>query len=606
MGFEIYNTWNTPNWSMPMFGDFNNSFNFSNENIWTMPSSSTTTSTTASTDNETYEQYKKRMEKEAKEAETSSGNAELNTIKEDKLKELKITETLGKAKAEKAQLEKSKKADGSGTKRTPYKKQGFWGKAARWGANLLTAGLNMGKQLLGFEKDGKWNWKKCLTNVGLTALCFVPYVGPVARLGLATAGLIGGGKQLVEGIKQFNKVKNSDNDEAIDNAIQDILGGGTIIIGSTCGLRAIGKGATNAITSQSRTSLVGKGWQKSTQFLADTFVNPFKATVQAVKADAVSISQNGLLGSFKQSTSNLKNKETMQKQEINNSINERLTKIDAKIKELQEWQKLNGKLSQNDKQYLATLKEEKFLLERNKSEMSNFFEGQIKEKAIYDNLKENNSGTKAITRMENRSVSANPNKIQGQVLSDKQIATFYSRIAKQQNAYNKALNKLIDTQNKVMRRLAEKPNQNLVELNRYVPNREKLTWWQKNISKKNTYQVAITDKKISMPDLSKGKALITPTITVTGCDNLFTDSVHSAPFFFGEDYTKDEFEAEIKNYDAQIALLEEATKKFDNCKNVEEVNALVKSLQEETTQSAEETAPSPEKPEENQEEEQAA
>ncbi len=606
MGFEIYNTWNTPNWSMPMFGDFNNSFNFSNENIWTMPNSSTTTSTTASTDNETYEQYKKRMEKEAKEAETSSGNAELNTIKEDKLKELKITETLGKAKAEKAQLEKTEKADGSGTKRTPYKKQGFWGKAARWGSNLLTAGLNMGKQLLGFEKDGKWNWKKCATNVGLTALCFVPVVGPVARLGLATAGLIGGGKQLVEGIKQFNKVKNSDNDEAIDNAIQDILGGGTIIIGSTCGLRAIGKGATNAVTSQSRTSLVGKGWQKSTQFLADTFVNPLKATVQAVKADAVSISQNGLLGSFKQSTSILKNKETMQKQEINNSINERLTKVDAKIKELQEWQKLNGKLSQNDKQYLATLKEEKFLLERNKSEMSNFFEGQIKEKAIYDNLKENNSGAKAITRMENRSVSANPNKIQGQVLSDKQLATFYSRITKQQNAYNKALNKLIDTQNRVMRRLAEKPNQNLVELNRYVPNREKLTWWQKNVSKKNTYQVAIGNKGFYMPDLRTGKALITPTITVTGCDNLFTDSVHSAPLFFGEDYTKDEFEAEIKNYDAQIALLEAAEKKFDNCKNVEEVNALVKSLQEETTQSAEEAAPSPEKPEENQEEEQAA
>lgn len=479
MGFEIYNTWNTPNWSMPMFGDFNNSFNFSNENIWTMPSSSTITSTTASTDNETYEQYKKRMEKESKEAEKSSNNAELNTIKEDKLKELKITETLEKAKAEKAQLEKTKKTDGSGTKRTPYKKQGFWGKAARWGSNLLTAGLNMGKQFLGFEKDGKWNWKKCATNVGLTALCFVPVVGPVARLGLATAGLIGGGKQLIEGIKQFNKVKNSDNDEAIDNAMQDILAGGAIAIGSACGLRAIGKGAANAVTSQTRTSLIGKGWQKSTQFLADTFVNPFKATVQAVKADAASISQNGLLGSFKQSTSNLKNKETMQKQEINNSINERLTKVDAKIKELQEWQKLNGKLSQNDKQYLATLKEEKFLLERNKSEMSNFFEGQIKEKAIYDNLKENNSGAKAITRIENRSVSANPNKIQGQVLSDKQLATFYSRITKQQNAYNKALNKLIDTQNRVMRRLAEKPNQNLAELNRYVPNREKLTWWQK-------------------------------------------------------------------------------------------------------------------------------
>ena len=598
MGFGISSTWNTPNWGMwntPTFSNLN-TFNFSN-NIWPTPSSSS--SSTTSTDNETYEQYKKRMEKEAKEAETSSNNAELNTIKEDKLKELKITETLEKAKAEKAQLEKSKKADGSGTKRTPYKKQGFWGKAARWGSNLLTAGLNMCKQFLGFEKDGKWNWKKCATNVGLTALCFVPVVGPVARLGLATAGLIGGGKQFVEGIKQFNKVKNSDNDEAIDNAIQDILAGGTIIIGSTCGLRAIGKGATNAVTSQTRTSLVGKGWQKSTQFLADTFVNPFKATVQAVKADAVSISQNGLLGSFKKGTSNLRSKEAAQKQDINNSINERLTKVDAKIYELQELQKLNGKLTQYEKESLAMLKEEKVLLERNKSEMSNFFEGQIKEKAIYDNLKENNSGAKAITRMENRSLSANPNKIQGQVLSDKQIATFYSRIAKQQKAYNKALNKLIDTQNRVMRRLAEKPNQNLAELNRYVPNREKLTWWQKNVSKKNTYQVAIGSKAYSIQNLQAGKALITPAMSVAGCDNLFTDSIHSAPLFYGQDYTKEEFEAEIKNYDAQIALLEAAEKKFDNCKNVEEVNALVKSLQEQTTQPSDTPTPSPEKSEQN-------
>lgn len=600
MGFGISNTWNTPNWEMwcpPTFNNLN-TFDFSSNNIWPTPSSSG--SSTSSTENETYEQYKKRMEKEAKEIEKSSNNAELNTIKEDKLKELKITETLEKAKAEKAQLEKTKKSDGSGTKRTPYKKQGFWGKAARWGSNFLTAGLNMGKQFLGFEKDGKWNWKKCLTNVGLTALCFVPVVGPIARFGLATAGLIGGGKQLIEGIKQFNKVKNSDNDEAIDNAMQDIFAGGTIVIGSACGLRAIGKGAANAVTSQTRTSLIGKGWQKSTQFLADTFVNSLKATTQAVKADVASISQNGLLGSFKQSTSNLKNEEIKQKQEINNSINERLTKVDAKIKELQEWQKLNGKLSQSEKQYLATLKEEKFLLERNKSEMSNFFEGQIKEKAIYDNLKENNSGAKAITRMENRSVSANPNKIQGQVLSDKQLATFYSRITKQQKAYNKALNKLIDTQNRVMRRLAEKPNQNLAELNRYVPNREKLTWWQKNVSKKNTYQVAIGSKAFYIPDLRTGKALITPSITVTGCDNLFTDSVHSAPLFFGENYTKDEFEAEIKNYDAQIALLEEATKKFDNCKNVEELNALTKALQEQTTQATAEAVPSPEKLEQNQ------
>ena len=102
-----------------------------------------------------------------------------------------------------------------------------------------------------------------------------------------------------------------------------------------------------------------------------------------------------------------------------------------------------------------------------------------------------------------------------------------------------------------------------------------------------------------MPDLSKGKALITPAMGVAGCDNLFTDSVHSAPLFFGEDYTKEEFESEIKNYDAQIALLEAAEKKFDNCKNVEEVNALVKSLQEQTTQPSDTPTPSPEKSEQN-------
>ena len=179
------------------------------------------------------------------------------------------------------------------------------------------------------------------------------------------------------------------------------------------------------------------------------------------------------------------------------------------------------------------------------------------------------------------------------------MATFYSRITKQQNAYNKALNKLIDTQNRVMRRLAEKPNQNLVELNRYVPNREKLTWWQKNVSKKNTYQVAIGSKAYSIPNLQAGKALITPAMSVAGCDNLFTDSIHSAPLFYGQDYTKEEVEAEIKNYDAQITLLEEATKKFDNCKNIEELNALTKALQEQTTQPSETPTPSPEKSEQN-------
>ena len=45
-----------------------------------------------------------------------------------------------------------------------------------------------------------------------------------------------------------------------------------------------------------------------------------------------------------------------------------------------------------------------------------------------------------------------------------------------------------------MKKLAEKPNQNISKLNRYVPHREKLTKWQK-LNKKNPYQVAIGNTK---------------------------------------------------------------------------------------------------------------
>ena len=130
MGFGISSTWNTPNWGMwntPTFNNLN-TFDFSNNNIWPTPSSSG--SSTTSTEDE-----------------KSSNNAELNTIKEDIRKELKLDTQKKAIEETKAQVEKSKKSDGSSSTRTPHKKQGFWGKVGRWISNAGTAIANVGKTI---------------------------------------------------------------------------------------------------------------------------------------------------------------------------------------------------------------------------------------------------------------------------------------------------------------------------------------------------------------------------------------------------------------------------------------------------------------------------
>lgn len=588
---------NLPMWQMPNYSSFSTPFAFDNGNIWGNFSSS---SSSTSTQNETYEQYVKRREEEqkaaAQKALENQATAELTSLKQDKVKELKIDKTIEAQKQTKAQIEKSKKSDGSSAVRTPYKKQGFWGKVGRWFSNAGSAVVNIGKNLVGIEKDGSWNWKKCLKNVAITAAavgaCFIPVVGPVIGYGLAATGVAMGAYGTVKGISNLNKASKND-DEAIDNAQQEVITGAITAITSAFGLRGIGKGvsASNASTAAERTSAAGKAWQSVSQFGRDITVNAWKATGKAIKADKELIAAQNcgkitsffkawgskMSGSAKGATE-LENAYKNQRNEINKNINDRLTKIDNKIKELQEWQKLNGKLSQNDKQYLATLKEEKFLLERNKAEMSNFFGNQVKEKSVYDNLRDNNSGAKAITRMENRSISANPNKIQGQTLSDEQLATFYSAIQKQQKAYNKALKKLIDTQARVMKKMAEKPNQNLSKLNSYVPHREKLTKWQK-LNKKNPYQVAIgSTKQNSYGSLIK-YTLTHPTTTVPKTIQI-VDPIYSVPVGFGEEISAEQYEETIKNLDLQIEQLEQAEKAINECKNVTELNAIVAQLKQ--------------------------
>ena len=439
MGLEISQNWNMPMWQPSNFNSYSTSFPFDSGNIW---SNFSTSSGSTSNKEMTFEEHLKRREEEqnaaAQKANEQQSIIDLNKLKQDKIKELDISKKLEATKQTKTQVEKCKKSDGSSAVRTPYKKQGFWGKVGRWCSNAGSALVNIGKNLVGIEKDGSWNWKKCLKNVAITAAaigaCFIPVVGPAIGYGLAVTGVAMGAYGTVKGISNLKNASDND-DEAIDNAQQEIITGAFTAVTSAIGLRGIGKGvsASNASVAAERTSVAGKAWQSVSQFGRDITVNAWRATGEAMKADRLLIgAQKGgkitsffkawgskMSGSTKGATE-LENAYKKQQNEINKNINDRLTKVDNKIKELEEWQKLNGKLSQNDKQYLATLKEEKFLLERNKAEMSNFFGNQVKEKSVYDNLRENNSGTKAITRIENRSISDNPNKIQGQILSDKQ------------------------------------------------------------------------------------------------------------------------------------------------------------------------------------------
>ena len=596
MGFEIYNTWNTPNWSMPMFGDFNNSFNFSNENIWTMPGSSTTTSTTASTDNETYEQYKKRMEKEAKEAETSSNNAELNTIKEDIRKELKLDTQKKAIEETKAQVEKSKKSDGSSSTRTPHKKQGFWGKMGRWLSNAGTAIANIGKQFIGIDKDGKWNWKKCLKNVAITAAavgaCFIPVVGPAIGYGLAVTGVAMGGIGVAKGISNFNKAKAND-DEAIDNAQQEIMTGAFVGLTSAFGLRGIGKGVStaNASTAATRSGVLGKVVQNTSQFSRDITINALRATGKAMKADRALINpKNGgkIISFFKAwghktfgITKGSNNFENVYKEKYNNLQ----TDLETRMNEI------NSKLAtETNAAKRALLQEEKSMLEINLKEF-NSLDNTVTTKADFDKLVKDNAShfnKEYATTLDNTAFKTS--------ISAKRLKLFNKSVKKFQNNYSKKLTELVKAKNKEMYLKASNPDKYASELKTFVPNRDiSKSWLKPSTWRKNEYQLAIGNQG------GKGyikTALIHPVSTVPKAFAIF-DPIYSTPYFYGEDISSDQYDATIESLTTQTTAIDNLDKKIDDCKTVAEAKALKEEYKKLMQQPSDTPTPSPEKSEQN-------
>lgn len=584
MGLEISQNWNMPMWQAQNFNNFTTPFAFDYGNIW---NNFSTSSGNTSNKEMTFEEHLKRREEEQKAAAQKANEQQaiidLNNLKQDKIKELDISKKLEATKQTKAQVEKAKKSDGSSSVRTPYKKLGFWGKVGRWCSNAGSAVVNIGKNLVGIEKDGKWNWKKCLKNVGITALavgaCCIPYVGPFIGYTLAATGVAMGTYGTVKGIYNLNKASDSD-DEAIDNAQQEIITGLFTGITSAFGLRAIGKGvsSSSASVAAERTSVAGKALQSTSQFGRDVTVNAWRATGEAMKADrALIAAQSGKWGitKFFQATgakikniNNYTNQEQMQSKDLKEFTNNRLNTVNEEINKLNNLQREHGSLTNYETEALTRLQNERNILQANQREFNKFFGSNIQKKTEYDKLYQENSGTKAINTIKN----------------DNSLNNFYAKqLLEQQKRYNYALKRLIRTRERRMRYLAKTPDDNKRILNKYVSTKDveksllKPTTWRKN-----KYQLAIGGK-----NGSTFNTLIThPASTAPKAMQIF-DPVYTIPIGYGQEITSDQYDETIRNLDLQTTQLEQEEKAINDCKDVNELNAidaqLNQSAQTETT-----------------------
>ena len=599
MGFGISNTWNTPNWGMwntPQFGSFNNTFDFSNNNIWSTSSSSSSSSTT-STENETYEQYKKRMEKEAEEAKVNAANAELNVIKEDKIKELKLDTQKKAIEETKAQVEKSKKSDGSSSTRTPHKKQGFWGKVGRWISNAGTAIANVGKQFIGIDKDGKWNWKKCLKNVAITAAavgaCFIPVVGPAIGYGLAATGVAMGGIGVAKGISNLKKAKAND-DEAIDNAQQEIMTGAFVGLTSAFGLRGIGKGVStaNASTAATRSGVLGKAVQNTSQFGRDITINALRATREAMKDDrALIIAQNGgKVTSFFKAWGKKISGAPKGNNDFESAYKEKYDNLKTDLET--RMNEINSKLAtENNASKRVLLQEEKSMLEINLKELNSLGK-TVKTKADFDKLVKDNAShfnKEYAETLDNTAFKTS--------ISTKRLELFNKSVKKFQNSYSKKLEELVKAKNKEMYLKASNPDKYASELKTFVPNRDISKGWLKPSTwRKNEYQLAIGKQG--------GKGYIKTTLThpASTAPKAFAifDPIYSTPFGYGEDISSEQYDATMESLTAQTTAIDNVEKKIKDCKTDAEAEALGKEYEKLMQQGAETLTPSPEKLEENQ------
>lgn len=564
--------WSNSNmWSYP--------YNFSAGNLWSTP---TFGSTTSSSTSDTVDENKYMLKS------TDPKNPQFLELKQDKIKELKIEETQEALKKTRAQVVDNKKSDGSSSIRTPRKKSGFWSKAGRWLSNGWEAVKNIGKSFVGIEKDGSWNWKKCLKNVAITAAavgaCFIPVVGPAIGYGLIAAGVATGAVGVAKGIHHLNKASDND-DAAIDNAQQEILTGAFVGITSAAGLRGIGRGVStaNASTAAARSSALGKATQGASQFGRDITVNAWRATGEAMKADKVLIAAQtgGKTTSFFKAYGNKVKKSynsnsaeaayNKKHQELKTELETKISEIEAKI------------AAERNASRRALLEQERYMLKQNMEEF-NSLGTTIKTKSEYEKLLENNAATDNkgyASSLKSNDILTKTKSVDRLQHFDKVMEQFNKSVEQFQNSYNKKLAELVKAKKREMYSKAGKPDKYKSELNEYVPTRDvEKSVWKPSTWRQNAYQRAIGETRSVNYGNMVEIALTHPASTLPKGFAVF-DPIYTIPFGYGEEISSEQYDATLENLDAQIKIYEELEKKINNCKSVKELETLAKAIQNE-------------------------
>lgn len=502
---------------------------------------------------ETYEDYKKRLEKERAEKtranQAASVAEQLEKDKEVEKKTLGLDAKIKELETTKKDIENNtdKKTGASSIVVKRTKEDSFWTKAGRWFSNAGTVLLNTGKGLVGIEKDGSWNWKKCLTNALVIGGSFAPVIGPVIR---GAALVLGTPTTILGTINGISDLKNAKSDKEKDNAQQDI------IINAT--------GALLSICSIAKVLKISAG-------------KPFKLLTNAVKKDLAAIKNagggiKGFLNYCWQGVKNFNNFKLKYDEKIKNmeaKIQKDMDAIDAEL--------LATPLSEQNK--IALLREQKFLLNQNRLELRNL--GNVKSKADFDKLLTENSSTKVIERMKGYTRDAAGNyEIYSRSISPSEYKTFMDSMVKNQKAYQKGMNDIVEFKAAIMRKLAKDPTMNATALNEYVPNAPTQTRsiWKPSTYRKNNYQIAIGGNSSGYGIRFMKATLKRPELYAVAYANQMIDPQYSTPFSFGQEFSKEEVKEQLALLDENLAIYKENEKAIDNAKSKEEIAQIVAQL----------------------------
>ena len=169
--------------------------------------------------------------------------------------------------AKKKDITKAKKSDGSavvaGTIGEYKKSNSWWKRALNAGSNMAQGVWELGKSLIGFDKDGKWNWKKGLKNAAILAagigVSCIPGVGQVVGPALLYAGLGASIVQVGKGVYNVMTLPDDASITKLNESWQDIGAGTAMLVASKAGIKSAASSAKTAAAVQAKEAALAAG-----------------------------------------------------------------------------------------------------------------------------------------------------------------------------------------------------------------------------------------------------------------------------------------------------------------------------------------------------------